>query len=111
MADKLMMGTSAYRKAFDEAKGDKVAYLTATKEFGERHRATAAILWSQFSREIEVRKCICANGGELVRFLKMLPLAHEDFTIVTCNSEDVDGTVVMVESNPITKTITIVSGI
>lgn len=106
-----MMGTAAYRKAFDEAAGDKAKYFEICRDFPIRHAGTATIMWSQFTREITPRTCICANGGELVRFLKMLPREHEDFKIVTCNSEDVDGTVVMVESNPITKTITIVSGI
>ncbi|MNC26801.1 hypothetical protein D3C75_749460 [compost metagenome] len=108
MADKLMMGNAAYRKAFDEAAGDKAKYMAATAEFGERHRATAAILWNQFTREITPRTCICANGGELVRFLKMLPLAHEDFKVVSTSSEDIDSGLVKVVSDPVAKTITII---
>lgn len=105
------MATSDYRKAFDEAAGDKAKYYELTSGLPERHRSTAAILWTQFSREIETRVCICANGGELVRFLKHLPTAHEDFTIQLAVSAEVDGTVVKVESNPLTKTITITSAI
>jgi len=46
-----MMGTTAYRKAYEEAKGNKEAYLEATNDFAERHQATARILWCQFERE------------------------------------------------------------
>lgn len=105
------MATSDYRKAFVEAAGDKAKYYELTSGLPERHRSTAAILWTQFSREIEPRVCICATGGELVRFLKHLPTAHEDFTIVTASSEDIDSGLVSVESNPITKTITITGSV
>lgn len=109
MADKLMMGTTAYRKAWSEAKGDKAAYMEAVKDFGERHRSTATILWAQFNREIEVRQCICKTGGEMVNFLKHLPLSHMEHSITTVVSAEMDIGYVNVVSDPIAKTITIVT--
>lgn len=97
-----------YKELYDAAKGDRAAYLKAAYELPNGSK-NALTYWLQFERQVEVRRCVCANGGELVRFLKHLPLAHEDYKIVTASSADVDGTVVLVESNPITKTITITS--
>lgn len=102
------MATSDYRKAFEEAAGDKAKYMELCKDLPERHRNTATILWCQFNREIEVRQCICANGGEVVNFLKHLPLSHMDFTVKTTYSEDVDSGLVIVSSDPIAKVITII---
>lgn len=105
------MAISDYRNAFIAANGDKQAYIKACEAFGERHQGTARILWTQFTREITPRVCICANGGELIRFLKHLPLEHSDFTIVTASSEEVEQGYVLVNSNPVTKTITITGAI
>ena len=107
----LIMAMTEYRKAFADANGDKAAYLKACEAFDERNQGTARILWTQFMREITPRVCICANGGELVRFLKMLPSGHEDFQIVTASSEEVEHGYVLVNSNPVTKIITITGAI
>lgn len=47
------MATADYRKAYEEAAGDKEAYYKATAllSVSERHRGTATILWNQFERE------------------------------------------------------------
>lgn len=103
------MATSDYRKAFEEAAGDKAKYMELCKDLPERHRATAAILWSQFSREIEVRQCICKTGGEMVNFLKHLPLSHMEHSITTVVSAEMDIGYVNVVSDPIAKTITIIT--
>lgn len=101
------MATTEYRKAFAEAAGDKDKYMELCKELPERHQGTARLLWSQFTREIEPRQCICKNGGEMVNFLKRLPSEHTDFAVVTTSSDDVESGYIRVVSNPVTKTITI----
>ncbi|MNN96621.1 hypothetical protein D3C81_2156450 [compost metagenome] len=65
-------------------------------------------MWSQFQREREVRQCVCKTGGELVNFLKRLPIAHMEFGISTTYSEDIESGYISVDSNPLTKMITII---
>lgn len=44
------MATTDYRKAYEEAAGDKTKYYELCRELPERHAGTATILWKQFER-------------------------------------------------------------
>lgn len=103
------MSTNQYRALFEQHKGDYDAYLAAcAATIDERFQGSARLMWTQFVNETRVRTFVAKNGGELLNFLKHLPVSHMDHSVSTTYSEDIESGYVEVSSDPNTKSICIV---
>lgn len=103
------MATAEYRALFEQHKGDYDAYLAAcSTTIGERFQGSARLMWSQFVNEVRVRTFVARNAGELLLFLRQLPISHMEHTVSTTYSEDIESGYVEVQSDPNTKCIRIV---
>lgn len=102
------MSTAEYRKAFNEAEGNREVYDKATTLFPRPCRMSAMQFWQQFERETRVRVFVAKNAGEVLLFLRQLPVSHMEHSVSTTYSKDIESGYVKVYSDPNKKTLQIV---